>query len=185
MPRRPSHFQFPPRFPFPASRLLRLASIMWIPRRCRFIGRRKAISLTVGGRPIQSRQWVSSFISSDSLTFKQIHEFFEKFETYFASAKIWMDTNLSSSLYNFDVKYLNDCTSQVTSRHLTIIRDFDERTVELLMFRATLRACYASRRLKRSVNPSVMERCLGNRGHETSRRRVACADDGWRCPGKN
>lgn len=56
---------------------------------------------------------------------------------------------LSSSLYNFDIKYLNDCTSQITLHYNHPCLRSACIMVELLTFRAALRACYASRRLKR------------------------------------
>jgi len=44
------------------------------------------------------------------------------------------------------LKYRNDCLSQITL-YPVIVRDFERAA--LLMFQAILRACYASRRLKR------------------------------------
>jgi len=48
-PRRSSHFQFPPRFPFPALGQLRLTSIIadTLTVLCRFIGCRRIVRLTV------------------------------------------------------------------------------------------------------------------------------------------
>jgi len=72
----------------------------WILRRRRFIGRRKAISFTVG----YSATIVSSSVSSDSLTFKQTLLINSSRNSRFSSSKICVDIIFLHPLYNFDIE---------------------------------------------------------------------------------
>lgn len=121
----------------------------WIPRRCRFIGRRKAVSLTVGdsgwfSRGNESRVPFQAVAQhSSKLHLWILREIRDRF---FFGKDLYVDIIF---LYNFDIKYdIIDCTSQITLYYPVIVRDFDE-CAALLTFLATLRACYVSRRLKR------------------------------------
>ena len=117
-----------------------------------------AVSLIVAkpsdGFTVGNSSWFSCGnelrVPSDNLTFKQTYKFFEKFEIDFSSAKICGDIIF---LHRFTILTLNilvilDILQIILHYALSSSETFDERAT-LLMSRATLSACYASRRLKR------------------------------------